>query len=285
MGAFGDNLRREREMRGVTLAEISESTKISTRWLKALEEEDFSSLPGGVFSRGFVRAYAHFLGINEEETVADYVAASHEQPPPEDQFPLEIHEKPHSPPLNPKRPTWPVALAIVVLAAVGGTAYWMKHKSQASAAENTAPSSGLSSQVATDSLADQTLSSNEKRAAGKKVSKQAHQNNEENGTRGVQSNILQTSAGTEQEPAGAFNVVIKARESSWISIAADGQPLWAGTMNANSERSVRADKELILKTGNAAGIEVSYNGKALGTLGKDKQVRTLTFNAGGLLQQ
>src|SRR5215469_13169765 len=130
MGAFGDKLRREREMRGITLAEIAESTKISSRWLKALEEEQFEVLPGGVFNRGFVRSYARFLGINEEQTVADYVVASNEQEPPPDKFPLEIHEKTSdSPSLNPKRSILPVVLAFMALIlVVGGWAYWMKHK-------------------------------------------------------------------------------------------------------------------------------------------------------------
>ena len=81
MGAFGDRLRREREMRGITLDEITESTKISRRHLEALEGEHFNQLPGGVFNKGFVRAYARFLGIDEDQAVADYSAASNEQPP------------------------------------------------------------------------------------------------------------------------------------------------------------------------------------------------------------
>jgi cytoskeleton protein RodZ len=288
MGAFGDNLRREREMRGVTLAEISESTKISMRRLKALEEEDFSALPGGVFNRGYVRAYAHFLGINEEETVADYVAASQEQPLPEDKFPIEIHEKPRKPALNPRRSNWPVALAVLALAVAGGSAYWFKiHKSQESAAANANGSSGIpaQAQIATESLAGPALRGNQKQATGKKISRETNPKEEEDSTEALQISARPASPMTDQEPGGAFSVVIRARESSWISIAADGQPLWTGTMSANSERSVTAGKELILKTGNAAGIEVSYNGRALGTLGKDKQVRTLTFNTAGLLQQ
>src|ERR1700753_4120562 len=87
MGAFGNRLRREREMRGITLDEITESTKISRRHLEALESENFEQLPGGVFSKAFVRAYARFLGIDEDQAVADYSAASHEQPEPEDKFP------------------------------------------------------------------------------------------------------------------------------------------------------------------------------------------------------
>src|SRR5215471_17334792 len=130
MGAFGDKLRRERELRGITLAEISESTKMSKRWLQALEDEHFNQLPGGVFNRGFVRAYARFLGINDEQAVADYVAASNEQPPPADKFPLDVHQiKKDSPPLNPRRSYVPVLLAILALVAVvGGWTVWAKRK-------------------------------------------------------------------------------------------------------------------------------------------------------------
>src|SRR5262244_519132 len=68
-------MRREREMRGVSLEEISGSTKIGTRSLKALEEEDFEKLPGGIFNKGFVRAYAKYLGLDEEQAVTDFLAA------------------------------------------------------------------------------------------------------------------------------------------------------------------------------------------------------------------
>ncbi len=75
MGSFGDKLKRERELRGVTLEEISKQTKIGTRALKALEDEHFEQLPGGIFNKGFVRAYAKFLGLDEEQAVADFMAA------------------------------------------------------------------------------------------------------------------------------------------------------------------------------------------------------------------
>ena len=52
MGSFGERLQREREMRGITLDEIAEATKIGTRSLRALESEEFDKLPGGVFNKG-----------------------------------------------------------------------------------------------------------------------------------------------------------------------------------------------------------------------------------------
>ena len=79
MSAFGENLRREREMRGVSLEEISSATKISIRFLEAIEREDFSKLPGGIFSRSFIRSYARYLGLDEERVVAEYQLAAHPQ--------------------------------------------------------------------------------------------------------------------------------------------------------------------------------------------------------------
>jgi cytoskeleton protein RodZ len=302
MGEFGDNLRRERELRGITLAEISESTKISKRWLKALEDEEFETLPGGVFNRGFVRSYAHFLGINEEEAVADYITASNEQQQPADKFPLEIHEKPNASTVKPKLSLVPVVLGVMALVlALGGWAYWIKHKStepaaagqgsgtvasSASAATQSSFSSGPQLPATPDVKAPsmskpaQTTEPPLGPAPDKALSASTpSQDNAPNAT-----DVKQTGS---KEPANqirAFSVVIKAKENSWISIAADGKPFWEGILNANNERSVTAGKELVLKTGNAAGIDVSYNGKALGTLGKDKQVRTLTFNTAGLQQ-
>src|SRR5271154_5121063 len=78
LGAFGDKLRKQRELRGLDLEAISNTTKISTRMLRALEDEHFDQLPGGVFNKGFVRAYARQVGLNEEEAVTDYLAALRE---------------------------------------------------------------------------------------------------------------------------------------------------------------------------------------------------------------
>jgi cytoskeletal protein RodZ len=73
MSSFGDEFRRERELREISLREVAEATKISLRHLEALEQNSFESLPGGVFNRGFVRAYAEFIGIDPEAMVNAYL--------------------------------------------------------------------------------------------------------------------------------------------------------------------------------------------------------------------
>jgi len=73
MSSFGETLRRERELRQISLREIAEATKINLRYLDALERDDFRHLPGGVFNKGFVRAYAQFIGIDAETMVTAYL--------------------------------------------------------------------------------------------------------------------------------------------------------------------------------------------------------------------
>ena len=83
MQSFGERLRKEREKQSVTLDEVCASTKIAVRFLRAIEEERFEQLPGGIFNKGFVRSYAQHLGINEQEAVDDYMLAAGLVTPPE----------------------------------------------------------------------------------------------------------------------------------------------------------------------------------------------------------
>jgi cytoskeleton protein RodZ len=115
MGSFGDRLKKEREQRGITLDDISLTTKIGTRLLRALEEEKFEQLPGGIFNKGFVRAYARHVGLDEDQTVADYmtaVTANQTQPvQSEEAFPVQVLQERKAPPPVPDRRARPTALA------------------------------------------------------------------------------------------------------------------------------------------------------------------------------
>jgi len=112
MGAFGEKLKRERELRGVSLREIADGTKISVRFLQALEEDRIGSLPGGLFPRAFAKQYALFLGLDPERTVADFVEA-HGQPAPE------------SKPAPPPRRRRSLSLGHVFLAAIAVVAVFL----------------------------------------------------------------------------------------------------------------------------------------------------------------
>jgi cytoskeletal protein RodZ len=75
MGEFGEKFRKAREKKELSLDDVSNVTKISSRMLRAIEEEHFDDLPGGVFNKGFIRAYAKHLGLDAEEAVTDYLAS------------------------------------------------------------------------------------------------------------------------------------------------------------------------------------------------------------------
>jgi cytoskeletal protein RodZ len=81
MASFGENLRRERELRGVSLREIADATKISVRFLKALEEDRVDLLPGGLFPKAFVRQYTGHLGLDAERYVAEFLYVAGDRPP------------------------------------------------------------------------------------------------------------------------------------------------------------------------------------------------------------
>ena len=72
MTNFGATFKKARESKGISLDQIANQTRISTRFLAAIENEEFQLLPGGIFSRGFVRSFAEAVGIDPAQAVADY---------------------------------------------------------------------------------------------------------------------------------------------------------------------------------------------------------------------
>jgi len=123
---FGEHLKREREMRGVSLEEISAATRISTRFLEALENDHWDQLPGGVFNRGFIRSVARFLGLDEDNLVAEYALETKNR--------VDAGVIP-DPPLETHRNWGPAIVAFGVLAAVvaGGWLLYVHYGSQIAA--------------------------------------------------------------------------------------------------------------------------------------------------------
>ncbi len=111
-GIFGERLKRERELREVSLEEISSATRIARRFLEALENEQWDKLPGGVFGRGFVRSIARYLGLNEEDLLSEYDLVRGESSTP---------APPKSEERIPAPPKWiPVALVLALIAVLAG---------------------------------------------------------------------------------------------------------------------------------------------------------------------
>ena len=76
--SIGEKLRLARETRGVALRDISEQTRISMRYLEAIETDDYRRLPGGIFNRSFIRAYAKHIGYDEQQAIEEYSTMMHE---------------------------------------------------------------------------------------------------------------------------------------------------------------------------------------------------------------
>ena len=122
IGGFGERLRRQRELRGISLTEISNATKIGTRLLRAIEKEDLAQLPGGIFNKGYIRAYAKYLGVDEEQAIADYRNAIAE-PQLDVQIIAEQNHRARVAMRGPRRHAFrwlPFLIALVVLSGLAG---------------------------------------------------------------------------------------------------------------------------------------------------------------------
>jgi cytoskeleton protein RodZ len=114
-GNFGERLKRERELREVSMDELTKATRISTRFVEALENEDWAKLPGGVFGHGFVRTIARYLGLNEEALLGEYDLARAQHLAA---APPKVEER------IPAPPKWlPVAAVLLLLLFVAGLFY------------------------------------------------------------------------------------------------------------------------------------------------------------------
>jgi cytoskeletal protein RodZ len=72
---LGEKLRQAREERGISISEVAEQTRISSLYLKSIEEDNYKPLPGGIFNKGFIKSYAKYVGIDEQEALQDYARA------------------------------------------------------------------------------------------------------------------------------------------------------------------------------------------------------------------
>jgi cytoskeleton protein RodZ len=135
-GSFGERLKRERELREVSLDELTKATRISQRFLEALENEDWKKLPGGIFGRGFVRTIAGYLGLDEETLLGEYDLARGD---------VSRESSGHAEDRIPSTPLWvPVLGVLIVCAALAGLFFagryaWHRY----AARRNSQPSSAL----------------------------------------------------------------------------------------------------------------------------------------------
>lgn len=229
----------------MSLRQIAGATKISTVALEALERGDFSRLPGGIFSRAFVRAYAIEVGLDPDETVLKYAelaeaianAASRTPAPAEisddDRAFLERQRQ---------AGVWlRVIAAVILVAIVGAIAWWVTSRANKTAVQ-TATQEPVSATIAATPPVSPTLA-----------------------------------------PAQSRAIVIKlhADEASWVQITADGRSVLSRNLTAGETQTIEADRDVAVQFGNAGAISWTLNGRAakpLGALGEVKRATVTKDN-------
>ncbi|HSQ23125.1 MAG TPA: helix-turn-helix domain-containing protein [Pyrinomonadaceae bacterium] len=117
---IGEKLRLAREARGIALRDISEQTRISIRYLEAIETDDYQRLPGGIFNRSFIRAYAKFIGYDEHNALEDYARTLRERGESDDDGSKTHHSLVYTDDggTQSRSPLMTLILAILILAAL-----------------------------------------------------------------------------------------------------------------------------------------------------------------------
>jgi len=300
--SFGEKLKLEREKRKITLEQISSSTKIGTRMLQALEEDKFNQLPGGIFNKGFVRAYSRCVGLDEDQTVADYLEASGDAPPvstetvaPDDdgrenrgkyEENLSRLETSNGAPARQLPWGWFAAVLLVVALALS---FWSHRRREhpRPSVPSTATTPAKQSPAAPPSGGAHGKNKNTDIAKGAASATSGSPTTGSPAGRSAASVVPKTSqdltAATSAAVPGEFTVVIQAREESWISITADGIAISSELLSAGSERTVRGHKEIMVKAGNAGGVDFRFNGQKLDIGGESGEVKTVSFGPHGIV--
>jgi cytoskeletal protein RodZ len=264
MGSFGETLRREREMRGVTLQEIAAATKISVRFLEALEREEFHKLPGGIFNRSFVRAYANYLGLDEDHVIAEFQLAA--GPRGEIDIGRVAVQRPRPAEEASRRPWLAILLAALMLS--GGYAVYHYSRGtplpEAPLPERSSPS-GKGTAPPAPAPAGGTEAS---RAGSEGQGESAQRDAQLGGSFGGESVFV---------PGADEGLVLQiaATEQSWVAVDADGRTTLQRVLDPNEIQTLRAKDSFDITTGNAQGIILTLNGETLRPLGRRGEVKTL----------
>ncbi len=227
-------------MRGVSLEEICAATRISTRFLEALENEEWDQLPGGVFNRGFVRAVARFLGLDEEGMVAEYALATSDRPTA-----TAWATNPTAQDREPRRLWWLVALLAVALVAAGWFA-WHRYAA-ARAARKVAPRA----------TTGQT----------RRQSFPASPNAPANASQAATLPAAASPAGQPAKEPATLELKIEADRATAVQVTADDKNVFAGKMAAGQSQRFQAQEKFEVWARHANALLLELNGQTLPPLG------------------
>ena len=279
---FGEHLKREREMRGVSLEEISVATRIAPRFLTALENEQWELLPGGVFNRGFIRSVARYLGLDEDSLVAEYALETRGRPDPG-----VVADPPEEPDRNWARLMVVVVLALLVVAGGWAAVHFLGPKIAARLHKhsgepvNSAPDAGAgpSFAVTTDALTFSPVTS----------SQTAAQNSAPDSAAALPSDptIASISSGA-AAPAGrgdaaasgtvpTLDLKLSAAKAADVKVVADGKPLFAGHLDALQVYRFTAADSLEISSSESSAIVLELNGQTVAAGGQPGHPSVVTL--------
>ena len=283
---FGEHLKREREMRGVSLEEISAATRIAPRFLAALEREQWELLPGGVFNRGFIRSVARYLGLDEDSLVAEYALETRGRPEPG-----VVVDPPEEADRNWARVF--VVIVLVLLLVAGGwaaihflgpkiAARLHKHSGEP---VNSAPDGGAGPNFAANADA-QTFSP---ASSSQTAAENSGQSSATDSAAAPPSDpaISSISSGA-TEPAGrgdasasgtapTLDLKLSAAKAADVRVVADGKPLFAGHMDAQQVYRFTAVDTLEVSSSESSAIVLELNGQTIAAGGQPGQPSVLTL--------
>jgi len=281
---FGTFLRQAREQRGLSLQQLAVTTKISARVLDALEHNDPGKLPGGIFSRAFVRAYAREVGLDPEAAVASFVAAfpddagADDMPSATSAVEAETFESRR----RVVRGLLRLLGVVVLLALVGFLSYWsLTRNAPAPLADPAAPSS---TQAAGSAGRSET-------AAAPQASPTADATPEQVVAPGTPQAPPATAAAPPAaavafaEPAGPppvsapLVVVLTVSDECWLSVSVDGTRMPSRNYESGERVEYAVQRSITVTAGNAGAVAMTLNGKPGRPLGESGQVVTTTISA------
>jgi cytoskeletal protein RodZ len=298
MTSIGETLRRERLRRHLELGKIAGELKISSRFLEAIEEEDFAKLPGGVFTKSFVRQYAAYLGLDAEELAA----AVQRLLEPGTETPQFTERPKPDVPLIPVQfgedwqsvgehhtvfPGWLTAggLLLALMLVCSGIYWWWERPHHQSPvhespplARVTPPPTQPASPVAQP--AENSPADNAAPAASDNPSAPAAavpQTEPPIPSPAAKSTMPVATP----NPNATVRVAITADEPVWIRAVVNGKFQFSGVLQAHESRTIDADGQVEVRLGNAGGASLSLNGKPIGAVGPKGQPRTVQFTSGG----
>jgi len=274
-GTFGESLKREREMRGVTLEEISAATRIATRFLRAIELEEWDQLPGGVFNRGFVRAVARYLGLDEENTVAEYTLAVGDR--------QSVPVWTGSPPAVMPEQHWLawIVAAILFLALLGGAWFGTRRFLAWRAARRTAQAAAMSGALPPASTSDRRQIAAEP-APPPNNSTSAPDGQDAISGAGAAAAVSAYATSPISPATQPFELKIEASKRIYVTVVADKEVVLDGTIKAGENRSFSAADHFQVSAMDAGALHLALNGRTIAPMGPPGHAGKVTLTRDAL---